>query len=106
MYTKMINALEVKLKELLAKQAAYEAEKAEMEISTVAYENAYDSMFDGLKFVSSYDNPMPLVLPMVVKQNVFYKAEGEGHVFVANRDGIVTEDNFDSIMEDMDAPAV
>lgn len=70
-----------------------------------AYQNSYESMFDGLKIVSSYDNPLKLVVPMMVKRNVFYLAD-DGHVYVANQDGIVTDENFEMIMDDMDAPAV
>lgn len=78
-----------------------------------ANNNALDAMFDGLKVVTSIDNPIPFTSPMKCYTNVYYsvsKFDGLKNVvkiYVCMpednkiKNVIVTDDNFDKYMVEM-----
>lgn len=73
-----------------------EAEARAEDLQGTAYKNAYEAMFDGLKYVADPDNPIPLTLPMVVKANLIYIYNEVR--YVALEDTLVTEDNMADVM--------
>ena len=66
-----------------------------------AYRNAFETMFDGVKYTNDEQSAIDIKLPMVVKANIMYKIDNEGvpTYYVCVKNGKATEDNFDEYFE-------
>lgn len=107
-YDAQINALEERLAQLRAERNNYLNQFKEITAERDAYENTYETMFDGIKFVADPDSPIPVRMPMYVRQNLIYATtENDGIKdivtrWVALENAMLTEDTFSSIMERYD----
>jgi len=76
------------------------AQAKEEEAKSTAYENAYDAVFDGLKYIADPENPFTLVFPMMVKANMYY-AYNDGIKdirYICIKDGMVTTDTISEFL--------
>lgn len=64
-----------------------------------AYRNAYEALFDGIKYVADPENPIPLKFPMFVKANMYYTQTVNDGIkdvvtrYVCVKEGMVNEIN-------------
>lgn len=135
-YDAQINALEERLAQLRAERNNYINQFKEIRAERDAYENTYESVMDvlanaastpmtmelndddydnaggatndGLKNIANPENPIPVRMPMYVRQNLIYATtENDGIKdivtrWVALENAMLTEDTFSSIMERYD----
>lgn len=92
----LITATEEKLSRLKTMKAQQEQEVSEALAQSDVYKNTYESMFDGLKLIADEEHPFNLVLPMIVKANMFYLYNEKRYVAIA--DGTATEENLDTML--------
>lgn len=100
--------------------ASLQKEMEEMRIAeekTLALENTYSALFDGVKFTNTVDTAIEVTFPMIYKANLYYKTistEFDGikninieKVYICMPseglplEGILTEENFETVMVEM-----
>lgn len=73
--------------------------RKEVEYTKTAYENGFIAFKDGIKIVTTKEEPITLSLPQAVLPNVFYKYNDK--IYVCLTSGICDEENFKEFMESL-----